>query len=140
MYVVIAGCGRVGSTLAKTLVAEGHDVAVVDDDPGSFELLGEDFAGRFVTGAAIDWDVLREAGIEGADSFVAVTDGDNTNIVCAQIAQKGFEVKCVVARVYDPWRAELFGTTGIRVICPTRESELAFERAVHACEAQAPGR
>jgi trk system potassium uptake protein TrkA len=140
MYVIIAGCGRVGSGIAKTLTAEGHDVAVIDEDPGSFELLGEDFSGRFVTGQAIDWEVLREAGIEGADAFVAVTDGDNTNIVCAQIAQKGFEVKCAVARVYDPWRAELFSESGVRTVCPTQDAKFMLMDAVRSCQLPGTGR
>ena len=126
--------------MAKTLTSEGHDVAIIDEDPSSFELLGEDFSGRFVTGQAIDWEVLREAGIEGADAFVAVTDGDNTNIVCAQIAQKEFEVKCAVARVYDPWRAELFGNVGVRTVCPTQDAKLMLLEAVRACSVQGAGR
>jgi trk system potassium uptake protein TrkA len=134
MYVVIAGCGRVGSGIAKELVAEGHDVTVIDESDDSFELLGDDFPGRFVTGAAIDWDVLKEAGIEGADAFVAVTDGDNTNIVCAQIAREEFEVTCTVARVYDPARAELFAATGVRTVCPTRDARSLLLDAVRSCQ------
>jgi trk system potassium uptake protein len=134
MYVVIAGCGRVGSGIAKVLVAEGHDVTVIDESDDAFELLGDDFPGRFVTGATIDWDVLRQAGIEGADAFVAVTDGDNTNIVCAQIAQEEFEVTCAVARVYDPARAELFASTGVRTVCPTRDARSMLLDAVRSCQ------
>lgn len=134
MYVVIAGCGRVGSGIAKELVAEGHDVTVIDESDDAFELLGDDFPGRFVTGATIDWDVMRQAGIEGADAFVAVTDGDNTNIVCAQIAQEEFEVKCAVARVYDPARAELFASTGVRTVCPTTDARSLLLDAVHSCQ------
>jgi trk system potassium uptake protein TrkA len=134
MHVVIAGCGRVGSGIAQNLVGEGHDVTVIDEDPDSFELLGDDFPGQFVTGAAIDWDVLKEAGIEEADAFVAVTDGDNTNIVCAQIAQRAFGITCVVARVYDPVRAEVFGATGIRTVSPTRDARSLLLDAVHSCQ------
>ena len=134
MHVVIAGCGRVGSGIAKELVAEGHDVTVIDESDDAFELLGDDFPGRFVTGATIDWDVLRQAGIEGADAFVAVTDGDNTNIVCAQIAQNEYEITCTVARVYDPARAELFAGTGIRTVCPTRDVRSLLLDAVHSCQ------
>ena len=134
MYVVIAGCGRVGSGIAKVLVAEGHDVTVIDESDDAFELLGDDFPGRFVTGATIDWDVLRQAGIEGADAFVAVTDGDNTNIVCAQIAREEFEITCSVARVYDPARAELFAGTGVRTVCPTRDARSLMLDAVHSCQ------
>lgn len=141
MYVVIAGCGRVGSAIAKQLVDEGHEVAMIDEDPPAFELLGEAFPGQFVTGAAIDWDVLKEAGIEGADAFVAATDGDNTNIVCAQIAQREFEVKCAVARVYDPARAELFAMHGVRTVCPTRDATAMLLEALRSCEVpNGPGR
>lgn len=134
MHVVIVGCGRVGSSLALTLVAEGWDVAVVDDRPESFYLLGEDFGGQFVDGKALDWDVLRAAGIDHADAVIATTDGDNTNIVVAQVAQKKFGVGCVVARVYDPLRAELFAKAGIRTICPTNDARVVLLDAVHSCE------
>ncbi len=134
MHVVIAGCGRVGSGIARELVGEGHDVTVIDEDKDAFGLLGDDFSGQFVVGAAIDWDVLREAGIEGADAFVAATDGDNTNIMCAQIAQKEFEISCAVARVYDPARAELFAGTGIRTVCPTRDARTLLADAVRSCQ------
>ena len=132
-YVIIAGCGRVGSGMAKRLAAEGNDVVVIDDDRRSFTLLGDDFTGRRVVGVAIDWDVLRRAGIEGADAFVAVTDGDNTNIICALIAQRAFEVPCAVARVYDPRRAESFARMGLRTVCPTHDAEDSLVEAVHSC-------
>ena len=133
MYVVIAGCGRVGSSLAIDLVAEGHEVAVIDENPDAFELLGQEFDGQFVIGAAIDWKMLKEAGIERADAFVATTDGDNTNIVCAQIADRRFGVKCAVARVFDPLRAELFAGTGIRPVCPTADAKVLLHEAVRSC-------
>jgi trk system potassium uptake protein TrkA len=133
MYVIIVGCGRVGSSMARQLVSQGHDVTVVDEDPGSFMLLGDDFPGRRIVGAAIDWDVLREAGIEGADAFAAATDGDNTNIVCALIAQKAFEVPCAIARVYDPLRARAFAKAGVRVVCPTEQALLMKVDQVQAC-------
>ncbi len=139
MYVVIAGCGRVGAGVARQLVEEGHDVAVIDEDQDAFELLGEDFPGQLVTGAALDWDIMRLAGIEGADAFVACTDGDNTNITCAQIAQKGFEVGCVVARVFDPARAELFRGTGINTVCPTQDTRSMMLDAVHMCRLNGHG-
>jgi len=134
MHVVIVGCGRVGSSLALSLVAEGWSVAVVDDRAESFYLLGEDFGGQFVDGKALDWDVLRAAGIEDADAVVTATDGDNTNIVVAQVALKKFGVKCVVARVYDPLRAELFAQTGIRTVCPTKDARVLLLDAVRSCE------
>lgn len=135
MYVIIAGCGRVGSGMARLLVGEGHDVVVIDDDPGSFTLLGEDFPGRCIVGAALDWDVLRDAGLDGADVFAAITDGDNTNIVCALIAQRAFEVPCAIARVYDPLRARAFAKTGIRVVCPTEQARTMMMDRVHECPA-----
>jgi trk system potassium uptake protein TrkA len=140
MYAIIAGCGRVGSTAARQLVSEGHDVVVIDEDPGSFRLLGEDFPGRRIVGAAIGWDTLIDAGVEGADAFAAVTDGDNTNIVCALIAARAFEVPCSVARVYDPNRARAFARLGIRTFCPTREAGALLLDELRSCPAaQAEG-
>jgi trk system potassium uptake protein TrkA len=133
MHVVIAGCGRVGSGLAKELVAQGFSVSIIDEDAESFYLLGDDFPGEFVEGRALDWDVLRHAGIAQADAFVACTDGDNTNLVCTQIAQKKFGVKCSVARVYDPYRAELYAAHGLRTFCPTKDVRQALYDAVMAC-------
>jgi trk system potassium uptake protein TrkA len=133
MHVVIAGCGRVGSGLARDLVALGHEVAIIDEDSESFYLLGDDFPGDFVQGRALDWDALRQAGIARADAFVACTDGDNTNLVCVQIAQKKFGVRCSVARVYDPHRAELYAKAGVRTFCPTSDVRQALFDAVMAC-------
>jgi trk system potassium uptake protein TrkA len=134
MHVVIAGCGRVGSGLARDLVTQGFDVSIIDESPDAFHLLGDDFPGEFVVGRALDWDVLREAGIQDAIAFVACTDGDNTNIVIAQVAQKKYGIHCVVARVYDPLRAELFAQAGIRTVCPTRDVRIALFDAVRACQ------
>lgn len=135
MYVIIAGCGRVGAGMALQLSAEGHDVVVIDEFPGAFRLLGEDFPGQRLVGAAIDWNVLVEAGIEGADAFAAVTDGDNTNIVCALLAARGFEVPCAVARVYDPLRAKAFAKLGIRTVCPTENARVLMVEQIHQCPA-----
>lgn len=134
MHVVIAGCGRVGSGLARDLVTQGFEVAVIDEAPDAFYLLGEDFPGDFVVGRALDWDALRRAGIEDAVAFVACTDGDNTNIVCAQIAHKKYGISCAVARVYDPLRAELFGQAGIKTVCPTKDVRISLFDAVRACQ------
>jgi trk system potassium uptake protein len=133
VHVIIAGCGRVGSGMATDLVHEGHDVVVIDEDPRTFTLLGEDFPGQRIVGHAMDWSVLRSAGIEGTDAFAAATDGDNTNIVCALIAVRAFEVPCAVARVYDPRRAEVFARMGIRTVCPTAETTAMMLEAVRAC-------
>ena len=133
MHVIIAGCGRVGSGMAVDLVHEGHDVVVIDEDPRTFALLGDGFPCERIVGQAIDWSVLRRAGIEGTDAFAAATDGDNTNIVCALIATRAFEVPCAVARVYDPRRAAVFARMGIRTVCPTSETTAMMLEAVRAC-------
>ena len=133
MHVIIAGSGRVGSSIARTLAAEGHDVVVIDQDPAAFTLLGEDFGGRRIVGAALDWEILHQAGIDGADAFAATTAGDNTNIVCALIAQRAFEISCSIARVYDPLRARAFAKSGIRIVCPTEQACAMMMDAVRAC-------
>ena len=110
MRYLIVGCGRVGSTLAKLLVAE-HDVVVVDENPGAFKRLGARFGGGVEVGTGIDYDVLKRAGAEKADGFVAVTDGDNRNVMAALIAQRMFRIPKIVARIYDPiaiWGSKRF--------------------------------
>lgn len=133
MHVIIAGCGRVGSGMATDLVREGHDVVIIDEDPRAFALLSDEFPGVRLVGQAIDWSVLRKAGIEGTDAFAAATDGDNTNVTCALIALRAFEVPCAVARVYDPRRAEVFARLGVRTVCPTSETTLMMLAAVLTC-------
>ncbi len=120
MFVVVVGCGRVGSAVAHDLIEDGHDVNVIDQNAEAFGRLGEDFPGNFVQGPALEISVLRAAGIERADAFVAATDGDNTNIVIAQIARERFSVPCVIARVLDPYRAAFYAQRGLTTICPTR--------------------
>jgi trk system potassium uptake protein TrkA len=119
MRYVIVGCGRVGATLSKLLAAESHEVTVVDENPSAFKRLGNHFAGRMEVGTGIDYDVLKRAGSEGADGFVAVTDGDNRNVMAAMIAQRMFKVKKIVARIYDPPRGQLYRELGIETFCPT---------------------
>jgi trk system potassium uptake protein TrkA len=119
MRVVILGCGRSGAYLANMLVEGGHQVAVVDRTAAAFRRLSPDFAGEVVTGTGIDEDVLRRAGIEGADAFVAVTNGDNTNVMAAQVAKEIFGVPRVICRIYDPLRAETYRALGLETICPT---------------------
>lgn len=116
MKVVIAGCGRVGSTLATKLSREGHAVSVVDKDPTSFERLGKTFKGTTVRGFVFDGEALRKAGIEKADAFASVTSGDNSNIVSATIAKDIYRVPKVVARIYDPRRAEIYRRLGIATV------------------------
>lgn len=135
MYVVIVGAGRVGTALARGLIDEGHEVCFVDEDETVLELLGEDFPADFINGVGIDLSALERAGTARADAFVAATDGDNTNIVSAQLAKEKFGVKCVISRVYDPYRAEFFRKSlGIRTICPTQDTIDALADAVRHCE------
>jgi trk system potassium uptake protein TrkA len=119
MNYVIIGCGRVGSRLATLLTHDGHDVTVVDENPAAFKRLGHHFPGRVEVGTGIDYDVLRRAGVESADGFIAVTDGDNRNVMAALIAQRMFGIKKIVARIYDPPRGEMYRELGIETVCPT---------------------
>lgn len=118
MKVVIVGCGRVGSTLARML-AERHEVTVVDRTSDAFRRLGPKFRGAKLVGPGTDLDVLRRAGIETADIFVSVTDGDNRNIMAAQIAKRIFGVAQVFTRIYDPSRAAVYHEMGIQTLCTT---------------------
>jgi trk system potassium uptake protein len=127
MYILIIGCGRVGSRIAKRMLQDGHEVSVLDENAESHALLDygleqpwEDLGGRFTVGTALEIDALREAGIEQADAVVCSTDGDNTNIVVAQIARKRFQVPKVVARVLDPLRAEWYSEQGLETVSPTQ--------------------
>lgn len=119
MHVVILGCGRVGASLALMLEGEGHNVAIIDRDREAFRRLGGRFRGKTILGIGIDEDVLRKAGIERADGFAATTNGDNTNIMSAQIAKVKYKVPHVIARIYDPLRAEAYRELGIDTIAPT---------------------
>lgn len=110
------GCGRVGSTLAKDFQALGHSVAVIDQDREAFRRLGADFNGLTVAGIGFDRDTLIEAGIQRADAFAAVSDGDNSNILAARVARETYGVKSVVARIYDPGRAEIYQRLGIPTV------------------------
>src|SRR5207302_9330002 len=114
------GCGRVGSTIAHSLENFGHSVAVVDQSAEAFRRLGPDFAGRTVTGVGFDRDTLIEAGIEEADAFAAVSSGDNSNIISARVARETFGVAHVVARIYDPRRAEVYARLGIPTVATVR--------------------
>ncbi|NEA43867.1 TrkA family potassium uptake protein [Streptomyces sp. SID11385] len=120
MHIVIMGCGRVGSALAQTLEQQGHTVAVVDRDPTAFRRLGSGFGGRRVTGIGFDQDTLREAGIEEAGAFAAVSSGDNSNIIAARVAREMFGIEHVAARIYDPRRAEVYQRLGIPTVATVR--------------------
>src|SRR5580700_10647960 len=119
MRYVIVGCGRVGSALAKLLDSDGHEVIVVDENAAAFKRLGSKFKGHEVVGTGIDYDVLKRAGAAGADGFVAVTNGDNRNIMAALIAQRMFKIKRIVARIYDPPRGQMYKELGVETVCPT---------------------
>jgi trk system potassium uptake protein TrkA len=141
MFVLIVGCGRVGSAIAKAMIREGHEVSVLDESPESHALLDhdldrawEDLGGRFTVGTALEVDALIEAGIEQADVLVCSTDGDNTNIVIAQIGQKRFQVPKVVVRVHDPYRAEWYRRQGLHTVSPT---QVAIEMLTEAVRGEA---
>jgi len=119
MYVIIVGCGRVGSELAKLLSGEGHNVVVIDRSPESFRRLGKKFNGLTMVGNGFDAKLLKEAGIEKANAFCSVTNGDNTNILSSQVAKKIFNVPRVIARIYDPHRAEIYRSLGLDIISGT---------------------
>ena len=127
MFLLIVGCGRVGSNLARSMLAEGHTVSCLDQDPEAHARLEvgldcswEEAGGQFTVGTALETQALEEAGIQDADAFVAATNGDNTNIVIAQIAQRRYNVDTVIARILDPLRAEWYREQGLRTICPTK--------------------
>ncbi|MDJ0463221.1 TrkA family potassium uptake protein [Streptomyces sp. H27-C3] len=120
MHVVIMGCGRVGAALAQTLEQQGHTVAVIDQDPTAFRRLGSGFGGRRVNGVGFDQDTLREAGIEEAGAFAAVSSGDNSNIIAARVAREMFAIENVAARIYDPRRAEVYQRLGIPTVATVR--------------------
>jgi trk system potassium uptake protein TrkA len=137
VFVLIVGAGRVGSALARSALAAGHEVSVLDTDPLSHERLDagqsqtwEDADGQFTVGTALETDALIQAGIEHADVFIASTAGDNTNLVIAQIAQKRFGVERVIVRVMDPARADWYGEQGMHTISPTKHAIEMFEQAL----------
>ncbi len=134
MNALVIGGGRVGSNVALQLSDEGWDVTVVDEKEEALGRLGENWRGGFVLGHGMDVDVLREAGIEDADAVVVSTDGDNTNIVIAQVAMKRFDNQCVVVRILDPARADFYASLGLRVICPTKTAINDLLEAARACE------
>jgi trk system potassium uptake protein TrkA len=140
MKVIIMGCGRAGSQLAATLDQEGHDVTVLDINEYQFErFLPETFGGRTMHGNGIDQDLLRRAGIEQADAFVAATAGDNRNAMASQIAKHIFGVQRVVCRIYDPIREEMYHALGLRTISPTRVGARLLKEALEADENPPPG-
>lgn len=120
MRVIVVGCGRVGAALAVRLGASGHDVRVVDRDPNARRLLPRNFSGEFVTGNGYSRAVLHRGGVEEADAFIAVTSGDNSNIVAARTAKEEYHVPIVIARIYDPHRADIYRDVGIPTVASVR--------------------
>ena len=137
MFILIVGAGRVGSAVAKSALAAGHEVSVLDEDPLSHERLDqdqrdswEDSGGQFTIGTALEMEALLEAGIERADVFIAATHGDNTNLVIAQIARRRYEIDRVVVRVLDPARSRWYAEQGLQTVCPTQTAIELLEAAV----------
>ena len=147
MFILIGGVGRVGSSLARAMLRDGHEVSCLDEDPESharlevgMEEAWEEAGGRFTVGTALEVDALEAAGIDRADAFVAATDGDNTNIVIAQIAKRRYNVPKVIARILDPLRADWYERQGVHTICPTKVAIEMLEREVRAAAAEQAGR
>ena len=138
MKALVIGCGRVGSSLALELDEAGWDVTAIDEREEALSRLGEHWGGGFVVGHGMDAKLLREAGIEDADAVVVATNGDNTNIVVGQVAQKMFGIDCVVVRILDPARAEFYSSRGLRTVCPTSNAVSVLGEAVRACEVRFP--
>jgi len=146
MFILIVGCGRVGSSVARGMLQDGHEVSCLDEDPESHARLElgidqswEDLGGQFTVGTALEVDALTEAGIEKADAFIAATDGDNTNIVIAQIAQRRYNVPTVIARILDPYRAEWYEHQGVHTVCPTKVAIEMLENDVREAAAKHGG-
>jgi trk system potassium uptake protein TrkA len=146
MFIVIVGVGRVGSSLARAMLRDGHEVSCLDEDPESHARLEvgmeepwEESGGQFTVGTALELDALIAAGIERADAFVAATDGDNTNIVIAQIAKRRFNVPKVIARILDPLRADWYERQGVHTICPTKVAIEMLSNEVRAAAAEGIG-
>ena len=134
MKAIVIGSGRVGSSVALQLDGSGWDVTVVDENEDALGRLGDSWTGGFLVGHGMDHSLLKEAGIEDADAVVVTTDGDNTNLVIAQAAQKHFEVPTVIVRVLDPARAQFYAARGMRIVCPTSAAIEQLVGAVRAAE------
>jgi trk system potassium uptake protein TrkA len=130
LYIVIVGCGRVGSYLANRMSRDGHAVVVIDRDESTFEALSPDFSGFHIQGDATQMAVLKQAKVEKADVLIATTHDDNVNLMVAQVARKVFTVGHVMARVFDPRREQVYARLGIETICPTSVAAEMFLRAI----------
>jgi trk system potassium uptake protein len=131
---IVIGSGRVGSSVALQLAGSGWDVTVVDENEDALGRLGDSWTGGFLVGHGMDHTLLKEAGIEEAEAVIVTTDGDNTNLVIAQAAQKHFEVPTVIVRVLDPARAQFYAARGMRIVCPTSAAIEQLVGAVRATE------
>jgi trk system potassium uptake protein TrkA len=132
--VLVIGCGRVGSAVSLNLRGAGWDVSVIDERQEALGRLGDDWTGEFHVGHGMDIQLLRRAGIEDADAVVVTTDGDNSNIVIGQMAQRKFDVRSVIVRILDPARADFYATRGLNVVCPTQSAIETLTIAVRASE------
>ena len=130
MKLVVIGCGRVGSAVARDLAADGWDVTAIDEQEEALGRLGTRWSGGFVVGHGMDAEILRRAGVPDADAVVVATDGDNTNLVIGQVVEKRWAVPTVVVRVLDPARAEFYEARGLRTVCPTKTAIARLEEAV----------
>jgi len=128
VHIVVVGCGRVGSELATQLSEDGHSVVIIDKNANSFRRLGQSFTGQRITGSGFDRVVLSQAGAGEADGFAAVTNGDNTNILCARIAQSTYSIQNVVARIYDPQRADIYQRLGIPTVATVSWTTMQVRR------------
>jgi trk system potassium uptake protein TrkA len=141
MKVVIMGCGRVGARVAALLDQAGNEVSVIDTDSRAFRRLPAGFRGETIIGTGIDEDVQRRAGIEGADAFIAVTNGDNRNIMASQVARLIFDVPEVVCRIYDPVREDTYRRLGLTTVCPTTTiSAIILDQVMRALSDHEPAR
>lgn len=135
MHVVIGGCGRVGSDLTISLAKQGHTVSVIDKNPHAFERLPPGFEGQTLVGIVFDREILEAAGIREAGAFIAVTNGDNSNIVSARIAREHYTIERVVARIYDPRRAEIYRRLGIPTVATVQwASAEIYDQLFHGIE------
>lgn len=131
-YIVIAGCGRLGSLLANDLSSQGHSVVVIDRFEDKFHNLAMGFSGFRIVGDAVEQEVLRRSKLNQADCFLATTNNDNINLMLAQVAKNSFHVPLVIARIFDPVREPIYRSLGIQTICPTNLSAEAFLRVIAA--------
>ncbi len=138
MQAIVVGCGRVGAAVALNLRRSGWGVVAIDEKEEALNRLGDAWSGGFVVGHGMDVDVLLRAGIAEADAVVVATNGDNTNLVVAQLAQQRFNVACVVVRVLDPGRAQFYEGRGIKTVCPTQTAIDVLSESVRSAVTQEP--